>query len=81
MSEYRCKGDNGREIIDGTRRSYNLCKRPRFQREGDIQVVTSDGMIGPGEVASLAHSVSGGILQALAATSSRECLSSRHRSG
>ena len=54
MSEYRCNGKNGGEVIDDdTRRSYNLYKRPRLQRERDIQavsdIVTSDG---PGEVAS-----------------------------
>lgn len=44
------------------------------KKRWDIQVVTPDGIIGPGEVASPAHSVSGSILQALAVTSSRECL-------
>ena len=74
MSGYRWKGGNGGEIIDDIRRGYNLYKRPRFQNERDIEVVTSNGMIGPGEVASPTHSVSESILQALAVTSSRECL-------
>ena len=54
------------EIIDDIRRGYNLYKRPRFQRERDIEVVTSNDMDGPGEVASPTHSVSGSILRALA---------------
>ena len=74
MSEYRWKRGNGGEIIDDIRRSYNLYKCPRLQKERDIQVVTSNGIIGPGEVASPARSVSESILQALAVTSSRECL-------
>jgi len=44
------------------------------KNERVIQVVTSNGIVGPGEVASPAHSVSESILQALAVTSSRECL-------
>lgn len=81
VSEYGWKQGNGVEIINDIRRGYNLYKRPRFQRERDIEVVTSDDMIGPGEVASPAHSVSGCILRALAVTSSPECLSYRHPSG
>jgi hypothetical protein len=42
MSGYRWEGGNGREIIDDIRRGYNLYKRPRFQREGDVEVVTSN---------------------------------------
>lgn len=64
------------EIINDIQRSYNLYKRPEFQTERDIEIVTSNGMIGPGEVASWAHSVSESILQALAVTSSPEWLSS-----
>jgi len=78
-SGYRRKGGNGGEIIHDIRRGDNLYKRPRFQRERDIEVLTSDGVSGPGEVASLAHSVSGSILQALAVTSSRERLSHQCR--
>lgn len=70
MSEYRCKRENGGQIIDDTRRSYNSYKRPRFQSERDIQPVTSDGIISPGEVASPTRSVSRSILQALAVISS-----------
>ena len=80
VSGYRWKGGNGGEIIDDIRRGYNLYKRPRFQRERDIEVATSDDMSGPGEVASPAHSASGSILQALAVTSSPERLSHRCRS-
>jgi hypothetical protein len=47
-------------------------------KERAIGVLTSNGMIG--EVASLAHSTSGSILQALTVTSSRRCLSCRRRS-
>jgi len=50
------------------------------ERERDIDVVTSNDMSGPGEVAPLAHSVPGSSLQALAATSSRDCLLHRCRS-
>ena len=81
MSEYRRKRENDGEIIDDTRRIYNLYNRPRFQKERDIRLATSDGMIGPGEVASLAHSVSRSILRALAVTSSPEYLSCQRRSG
>lgn len=81
MIGYRWKEGNGGEIINDIRRGYDLYKRPRFQRERDFEVVTSNGMSGPGEVASPAHSVSGSILQALAVASSRECLSYWRRSG
>jgi len=79
--EYRWKGGNGGEIINDIQRGGNLYKRPRFQRERDIQVVTSNGMIGPGEVTSPAHSVLGSFLQALAVTSSCHCLLCWGRSG
>lgn len=61
-------GGDGKEIIDDIRRrrSYNLYKRPRFQRERNVQPVTSNSTFGPGEIASLAHSISGSNLQALA---------------
>lgn len=78
MNGYKWKGGDGGEIINDIRRSYNLYKRPRFQRERNT-LVTSNGLIG--EVASPAHSVSGRILQAFAVTSSRECLLYRRRSG
>ena len=77
-SGYSRKGGNGGEIIHDIRRGDNLYKRPN---EEDIEVLTSDGMSGPGEVASPAHSVSGSILQALAVTSSRERLSHWCRGG
>jgi len=63
------------------RRGDNLYKRPRFQKERDIAAVTSNGIIGLGEVASPTHCVSESILQALAVTSSPQCLSYRRRSG
>lgn len=74
---YRWKGGDGGEILNDIRRGYNLYKRPRFwrERERDVRVVTSDDIIGPGEVASQTHGVSGSILRALAFTSSLECLS------
>jgi len=58
-----------------------ICTSVQGFKERDIEFVTSDGIVGPGEVASPAHSVSGSILQALAVTSSRECLSDRCRCG
>jgi len=68
MNGYRWKGGNRGKIIDDIRRGYNLYKRPRFQNERDTEVVTSNDMFGPGEVASPARSVSESILQALAVT-------------
>ena len=39
MSGYKWKEGNGGEIINDIRRSYNLYKRPRFQKERDIEAM------------------------------------------
>ena len=75
------EGKKRSQIINDIRRGDNLYKRPRFQRERDIAVVTSNGIIGYGEVAPPAHCVSESILQALGVTSSLQCLLYRPCSG
>jgi len=66
------------EIISDIRRGDNLYKRPRFQTERVIAAVTSNGIIGSGEVAPPAHCASDSILRALAVTY-RPCSGSERR--